>query len=91
MTRRQRVAVGLWAVVAVVVWNGVYDMTVTRGVKEYLFRTALHEAGRGPRMSMAAVMDVAVHDAVWIATLWTSVILLAGLCTIRLVARTPGA
>jgi hypothetical protein len=84
---RRRLAVVLWIVVTVLLWNGVYDMIMVRGVKEYLFRAALYAAGRGPETPIAQVMDVAVHEAVWIATLWASIVMLAGMCTIRLVER----
>jgi hypothetical protein len=57
-------------------------------VKEYLFRSALHEAGRGPMIPMSEIMDVTVRDAVWVSTLWASLLLLAGLVTIRLGRRT---
>lgn len=84
LTRPQRIAVALWLVAGVIVWNGIFEMRVVRGVKEYLFRVALFEAGRGPRTEIAQVMNSAIDDALWIATLWASAILLAGLLTIRL-------
>ena len=82
--RAERIAVGLWIVLAVVVWNGVYDLLLTRGIKDYLLRNALHEAGRGPQVSMTALLDFTVSEAFWVSTLWASVILLAGLWTVRL-------
>jgi hypothetical protein len=87
MTSRRRLAVLLWIAVTVLLWNGVYDMIMVRGVKEYLFRAALHAAGRGPETPIAQVMDVAVYEAVWIATLWASLVMRAGMSTIRLVER----
>jgi hypothetical protein len=81
----ERIGVAIWLAMAVVVWNGIYDVLLTRGVKEYLFRWALHEAGRGPRIPMSQIMEVTVRDAVWVSTLWASVLLLAGLVTIRLI------
>jgi hypothetical protein len=91
LTRRQRIVVGMWVVLAVALWNGIFEMMVVRGVKEYLFRAALHEAGRRPFTPIAHVMDPAIYDATWVATLWTSVILLAALVTIRVVGdRVPG-
>ena len=83
LERAERVAVGLWLVLAVVVWNGVYDLLLTRGIKDYLLRNALHRAGRGPDVSMTASLDFTVTQAFWISTLWASVILLAGLWTVR--------
>ena len=85
--RPQRIAVALWLIVGIVVWNLVYDLMLVRGIKEFLFRAALHEAGRGPSTTIAAVMDVTVFDAVWISTLWASGIVLAGMFTIRLLSR----
>ena len=83
LTRRERILVGIWLTAGVVLWNGVYDMTLGVGIKEYLFRSALHEAGRGPRMSIAAVLDPFVFDALWVATFWASLVVLLGLLTIR--------
>ena len=80
---RERIAVAAWLVVALVVWNGVYDLLQTRGIKDYLLRNALHRAGRGPEVSMTALLDLTTIEAFWVSTLWASVILLAGLWTVR--------
>ena len=85
--RYERIAVAVWLVVALVVWNGVYDLLMTRGIKDYLLRQALHQAGRGPEVSMTALIDLAITEAIWVSTLWASVILLAGLMTIRMLSR----
>ena len=89
LSRRERALVGLWVVLGIALWNGVYDMTLGEGIKEYLFRSALHEAGRGPRLPIATVLDPFSFDAIWVSTFWASVVLLAGLITIR-VARRSG-
>jgi hypothetical protein len=83
LTRRERILVGTWLAAGVALWNGVYDMTLGVGIKEYLFRSALHEAGRGPRMTIPAVLDPFIFDAVWVATFWASLVVLLGLLTIR--------
>ena len=83
LTRRERILVGVWLAAGVALWNGVYDMTLGVGIKEYLFRSALHEAGRGPRLSIPAVLDPFVFDAVWVSTFWASLVVLLGLLTIR--------
>ena len=83
LTRRERVLVGVWVALALALWNGVYDMTLGEGIKEYLFRSALHESGRAPRVSISAVLDPFVFDALWVSTFWASLVLLAGLVTIR--------
>ena len=84
----ERRSVWLWVIAAVIAWNGIYDVLMTSGAREYLFRAALHDAGRGPAVAMAQMMDVTVRHATWISTLWASIILLAGLVTVRLL-RTP--
>jgi hypothetical protein len=89
LSRRERLLVGLWLVLGLVLWNGVYDMTLGEGIKEYLFRSALHEAGRAPRVSIAAVLSPFLFDAVWVATFWASLVVLAGLVTIRTLTRPP--
>jgi hypothetical protein len=87
LTRRERALAVLWIVLAVALWNGVYDMTVGEGIKEYLFRSALHEAGRAPRVSIATVLDPFVFEAIWVSTFWASLVMLAGLVTIRAMRR----
>jgi hypothetical protein len=74
-----------------VLWNGIYDMTLGEGIKEYLFRSVLHEAGRGPQVSIASVLDPFVFDAVWVSTFWASLVMLAGLLTIRMMRPHPSA
>ena len=86
-SRAERVAAVLWILLAIVAWNGIYDVLLTRGVKEYLFRWALHDAGRGPVVPMAQIMEVTVRDAIWVSTAWAGVILFVGIVTIGLVRR----
>ena len=84
LPRRERILVGVWIAIGIVLWNGVYDMTLGEGIKEYLFRSALHDAGRGPQVTIAAVLDPFIFDAVWVSTFWASLVMLAGLVTIRM-------
>jgi hypothetical protein len=81
--RRQRVVVAAWIVLAVALWNGIFEMMVVRGVKEYLFRAAQYEAGRRPFTPVTDVMDPAIFHATWVATLWTSIVLLMAMLTIK--------
>jgi hypothetical protein len=87
LTRRERVAVALWIVVSIVVGNTIYDLIMTRAIKEYMFRVALYQAGRGPLTSMPEVMDRNVYYATWISLLFASAVALAGFATIRLLRR----
>jgi hypothetical protein len=95
MARRQRTLVAIWIVLVIALWNAIFEMMVVRGVKEYLFRAALSQAGRRPLTRITDVMDPAIFNATWVATLWTSVILLVAMLTIRSVKGTghqvPGA
>lgn len=84
LSSRQRAAASLWLLVAVVAWNAVYDLRITLGVREYLLDVALHESGGAPAILMVDAMRVTVRDAVMMASLWASVILLAAAGTIRL-------
>ena len=88
LTRAQRITVAIWVVLAVIVGNTVYDLLVTRAVQEYMYRVALYEAGRGPLVSMADVMERRLYDATWIGLLYGSVVGLAGFVTIRLLSGT---
>jgi hypothetical protein len=88
LTRAERFAAGLWVVLSLVVGNGVYDLLIAHGIKEYLFRHVLAEAGRGPAVPITQIIDVAVADARWISILAGSVILLAGMVTVRLMRPT---
>ena len=85
--RARQWAIGLWLVLAVVAWNALYDLRITLGVRDYLLRQALHDAGRGPAVTMAEAMQATVRDAVLVASLWGAIILATGLTTLRLLSR----
>ena len=80
---RRRRPLLLWVLLAVVAWNGLYDVRISLGVREYLLAQALADAGRGPAPAMSAAMAATVRDAVMVASLWAAVILAAGLWTVR--------
>jgi hypothetical protein len=84
--RRERLAVCLWLVIAVVAWNGIYDELLARSTQTYLFEQALHLTGQGPWVDLTTALDAGVRHAALIATLWAALLLAAGLATIRLVA-----
>jgi hypothetical protein len=83
----KRWLVGLWLALGVVVWNGIFDLLLTRGVKEYLFRQAAHDLGRGERFTMRQIMDETIADAVVTASLWALAVAGAGLLTVVLCTR----
>jgi len=84
LTRAERIAVGITLTLAVVIGNTVYDLLLTRGLKEFKYRVALHDAGRGPEVSLRDLMAVTVYDATWIGLLFGFIVMLAGLAAIRL-------
>lgn len=85
--RRSRIAALAWLAIAAVVWNVIYDLLMTRAVKEHLMRAAMHEAGRGPFVSLSEVMSASVYDAVWKSTLVAGLVFVAALLTIRYLGR----
>ena len=82
--RARRIAIVLWVALAIVVWNGLYDLRITLGVRDYLMKQALHDAGRGPAVTISEAMAATVRDAVTVASLWATIILVAALTTVRL-------
>ena len=85
LVRARRLAVALWLVMAVVVWNGLYDLRITLGVRDYLMKQALHDAGRGPAVTIAEAMQRRRSGTpCMVASLWASIILGAGLVTVRM-------
>ena len=85
--RARRLAIALWLAMAVVVWNGLYDLRITLGVRDYLMKQALHDAGRGPAVTISDAMHDTVRDAVRVASLWSVIILGAGLGSVTMVSR----
>jgi hypothetical protein len=77
----------LWALVGVVVWNGFFDLYVSRGAREYLEKQAEFLLGAGPAPSMPAVMAEAVRAGRTDATLWALAITGAGWATIWMMGR----
>jgi hypothetical protein len=82
LTRARRLLI-LWLALAVVVWNGVYDMRMHDATRGYLVETALAQAGLGRGVDMRAAMHRGVIDAVAFSTAWALGVLLAGLVTIH--------
>ena len=83
LPRRDRILVFIWIVLTVALWNAIFEMLVMQGVNQYLFRAELHDAGRAPFVAIADVMHPAIYRATWVATMWTSVVLLAAMLTLR--------
>lgn len=76
-----------WLLVSFAVWNGFFDILVTRGEKQYFLSQARYELGVGPRITIHEVMSRTIHDAVRIASIWAGVVFTAGLVATILFAR----
>jgi hypothetical protein len=87
MRRALATAAAVWGAAAFAVWNGFFDVLVTRGEKQYLLDQARHDAGLGPPAAMDAVMRETIRDAAFKASLWALVVLAAGLLGSWLVWR----
>lgn len=83
----RRALVGLWLVVAILVWNTVFDLYVSRGAREYLQMAAEAELGRGPVPAMREVMDQTSRRGAMAATRWALVVFGAGCLTIAFSRR----
>jgi hypothetical protein len=77
----------LWIVLGVAIWNGFFDLYVSRGAREYGQKQAEYELGLGPQPSMALVMSNARHDGVVMSTVWATLVVAAGFATIKLVRK----
>jgi hypothetical protein len=83
----RRVFLIVWIGIGVVVWNGFFDLFMTRGVKEYLYRQAEHELGRGEPVTMRQIMDETRVDAAVKASIWAVLVAGAGVLTVILCTR----
>ena len=83
------VLAALWLVLGVAVWNGLFDLYVSRGAREYGQLRVEHELGRAANPDMTGVMARAQHDAVRASTVWAVLIVGAGWGTLWVAARRP--
>jgi hypothetical protein len=77
-------------VVALIVFNGVWDMVFDVGVRGYLADTALAAARMGAGVDVRSAMDRTLFEAVWKSTAWSLLVLTAGLWTVRALRGNSG-
>ena len=82
-----RVVAVLWLALGVAIWNGFFDLYVSRGAREYGQLRVEHELGRGPETDMNEVMARAQRDGIVGASIWASLVVLGGFGTIWVVTR----
>ena len=72
----------LWLVVAGLVWNVVFDLHVTLGVRTFLGLVAEARLGEVPEPSLAEMMAASSRGGAVAATGWALVVFLSGCLTI---------
>ncbi len=82
-----RVAALLWIVLAVIVWNDVFDQVIINAGRHYLFDAFASAATGGPFLHMADAMRPAITRATWAATAAAAPILIFGLAACRFASR----
>ena len=85
--RVTRVLAVLWLALGVLIWNGFFDLYVSRGAREYGQLRVEAERDRLPSPDMAAIMNRAKRDGVQNATLWAVLVVGGGWCTLWLSGR----
>jgi hypothetical protein len=84
---RRTALAALWLAVGVAVWNGFFDVYVSRGEREYLQAHAEFELGQRPEPSMIDVMARAKRAGVTAASAWAVLVVACGWATIALAGR----
>jgi len=87
VSRKTAVALGLWIVFAVVVWNVVFDNEVQMAGRRYVYEATLAFRGEAPPIAMDAVMRPAVARGVRLASEWGGAIAIGGLGAVAWAAR----
>jgi hypothetical protein len=87
--RARRLALALWTIWAVIVWNVVFDHVIVVAGREYLF-AAVHAARSGAGyLGMDEWMRPAVSRGLWIASASAAAILVTGLIAVAFASRMP--
>jgi hypothetical protein len=84
---RAGLAAVLWLMVGVAIWNGFYDLYVSRGAREYLQMAAEAELGRRDTPSMTAVMTAAHQNGARASTYWALFVVGSAWMTIWFIRR----
>lgn len=84
---RPRTALLIWLAVGVAVWNGFFELYVSRGAREYGQLRVEYEMNRGPDPDMTGVLLNAQRDGLIASSLWALFVTGAGLTTFYLARR----
>ena len=89
MRRPHWAALGV-LLISLAVWNGIFDLLVSRGERDYFWAEARHAAGQRPPVVLHDMMAEAIAYARIVSTWWAGVTLAAGLLLIWYVRRPTG-
>ena len=80
----RRLLAVLWLVIGIVIFNAFFDLYVSRGAREYLQKRAEYELRGGSEPRMDAVMAQSVRDAWVMSSIWSALVVAAGLATVKI-------
>jgi hypothetical protein len=86
---RTHVAIALWIIWAVVVWNVVFDHAIEIAGRSYLHAAALAAQSGGPYARVDDWMRPAAATAVWTASAAAGVVLALGVAGVSVASRRP--
>ena len=87
IARPVRLAIVLWVVFAIVVWNVVFDRLLVLAGRRYVYAAAIAAQGSGPYLLIKDWMGPAVTRALWTATAAGGAVLAVGISAIALAVR----
>ncbi len=80
-------------IVAILIWNLIFDLWLGQAERQYLWNKAAHALGEARDVTLDGSIAVAVREGAWVATAWTAVVgasvLLAGWLGYRAGRRYP--
>jgi len=90
--RAIRVAIGLWLVFGIVLWNALFDHAIVIAGRTYLYRQSQALRHNGPAVTIAGVMRPAAARGAIVASWWSLAVTAAGLAAVGYAAsRVAGA
>jgi hypothetical protein len=89
--RRVRLAVALWVVWAIVIWNVIFDRILVLAGRRYVYAAATAAEGPGPYLRISDWMRPAVTRGFWTAAAAAASLLIVGLLLIVFAARRESA
>jgi hypothetical protein len=64
-------------VVAVLIWNLIFDLFLGQAERQYLWAKASHALGEGRDVTLDGTIADGIRDGAWAASTWTAIVVLA--------------